>query len=903
MAAVNVTSLEELRKVPAEKVQWPAYTMNDPAVAPYFSGYFEDPGFLPASADQLWAAGKVNPKSIMVGYASKDGTAAFYSVAPTMGYVVGDKNQTTAKDYEEAIRKVWGSNADAVLLQYPLSRFEGSPQKAFLQVDADSNVICPSYQLLQYAQAADIPSWAFQFAHFIPSKRSDGWGCSNGPELDVAPPRRGAYTKLFATHGDDVKFVFGNEVGPDGLGPPNNRTVCTFTPGERMLSEKIRARWASFAASGQPFAWPEYVGRAEVAPTLILSDAETDGLGIASQAGLHAADCSFWQRLWAQPSINFVPGEEERSAWELWAEALLLRILESLSEHGLHAPEFIAALYDSVRFAEAVNEVRLERGSEFIIKYDNVLSGVEAIRRNGDPFRGGINFDDVNELGLEGRIDEMSKTYREAPSVWVVLDLVSNFQPVFVFKVWIFLLAWYTSMSQDNRNGYLWFPTFKRANTLQYLVLGESIGSAVSRPGQMDGKEDVAWTRGKNMLLQFRVCGSTLGKSDMMHSDDLDMNAKKEDIEELTNGYGPDLQKAEVWASSTPFIDGRPKAQSVHWFIGAVEAIGCICSAAVAVSVCNEEPEPDPGQDNQDARRFAKEEAQILRDLAWLLMLSACFFFELKFIVPLIADFEFGAFCGDSCHLRQTKNFKLISSDCFACTGALAFCWSLVVLTAFFDVYYIFYAGTAIFGYCMGEWRGLRNVLSTALRHLDLDSSPTAHIPGVFSQTEKASRVMSDGEAMQAVFGVSWRMAWSRIVEALYEDHVISSDQANAMVKAASTVRWDDEKGMKTVALKGLTPDQFSRLRFTATQLRNGIPAKDASKFGALSRCISALEVYVRTPEGGHKRPEPWHATRVNHPCRMVTELVHVVSTENSASRRTDFHCRSCLFFKTDTGI
>ena len=84
--------------------------------------------------------------------------------------------RTTLKDYEEAIRKVWGSNSDAapwpisahlgpscpadhinqshqpiaaqVLRQYPLSRFEGSPQKAFLQVDADSNVICPSYQLL-----------------------------------------------------------------------------------------------------------------------------------------------------------------------------------------------------------------------------------------------------------------------------------------------------------------------------------------------------------------------------------------------------------------------------------------------------------------------------------------------------------------------------------------------------------------------------------------------------------------------------------------------------------------------------------------------------------------------------------------------------------------------------------
>lgn len=120
----------------------------------------------------------------------------------------------------------------------------------------------------------------------------------------------------------EVKFVFGNEVGPDGLGPPNNRTVCTFSPGERMLSEKIRyletslvwekkpmsltflyiydphfcfdlqaflhflslsgpiffrkkkqciqkgARWASFAASGEPFAWPQYLGKATVAPTL-----------------------------------------------------------------------------------------------------------------------------------------------------------------------------------------------------------------------------------------------------------------------------------------------------------------------------------------------------------------------------------------------------------------------------------------------------------------------------------------------------------------------------------------------------------------------------------------------------------------------------------------------------------
>eukprot|EP00913_Durusdinium_trenchii_P032024 g29993.t1 len=228
MAAANVSSLAELREVPAEKVQWPAYTMNDPA---------------------LWAEGKVNPEAIMVGFNSKDGTAAFYGVAPTMGYVPPDENQTGANDYEKAIRKVWGTNADAVLQQYPLSRFDGSPQKAFLQADADSMVICPSYQLLRYAQAMDVPSWAFEFAHFIPSARPDGFGCSNGPELDA---------------------------GPDGVGPPNNRTLCTFTASERALSEEMRARWASFAASGQPMSWPRYLGPAATAPTLVLSDTTDD---------------------------------------------------------------------------------------------------------------------------------------------------------------------------------------------------------------------------------------------------------------------------------------------------------------------------------------------------------------------------------------------------------------------------------------------------------------------------------------------------------------------------------------------------------------------------------------------------------------------------------------------------
>lgn len=96
-------------------------------------------------------------------------------------------------------------------------------------------------------------------------------------------------------------------------------------------------------------------------------------------------------------------------------EALLLRLLESLAEQGLHAPEFLQALFDRVRFGTATDDVRVAVGFEFVIKYDLVLSAVEALRRCGDPFRGGVNFDDVNAVGLEGSIDELTKTYREAP--------------------------------------------------------------------------------------------------------------------------------------------------------------------------------------------------------------------------------------------------------------------------------------------------------------------------------------------------------------------------------------------------------------------------------------------------------------------------------------------------------
>ena len=53
-------------------------------------------------------------------------------------------------------------------------------------------------------------TWSYEFAHYIPSRlRADGFGCSNGPELDVSPPRQSEYTSHGPVKQDSPKDFVG----------------------------------------------------------------------------------------------------------------------------------------------------------------------------------------------------------------------------------------------------------------------------------------------------------------------------------------------------------------------------------------------------------------------------------------------------------------------------------------------------------------------------------------------------------------------------------------------------------------------------------------------------------------------------------------------------------------------
>eukprot|EP00439_Symbiodinium_sp_Y106_P081492 s640_g20.t1 len=384
-----------------------------------------------------------------------------------------------------------------------------------------------------------------------------------------------------------------------------------------------------------------------------------------------------------------------RNPWELWVEALLLRLLESLSEQGLHAPEYVAAVYDQIRWGE-VDEVKLPLNSSFLIKYDDVLRGVEAIRKNGDPFRGG----DVNELGLEGSLDQMSKTYREASSMWVVLDLLSNFQPVLIVKAWIFVLAWYCFLSEEGRNGYIWYPTFKRANALQYIAMCDCSAAAVleilnlfhglgqrtelrgvGKGGRVQ-KNLVRWLIRRLFTLVVATCGAVTVFT-YRHIEDIDLNKTTEDsgerlamfflvsfvyacagpdIKELTHGYSEEQRQALTAAAlvilvrfiafalvtrpyAIPFIDGRPQKKPSATTLQALRPLNA--SAPLLRSAMNSQmsgarrsmerdaEEPGAAVQDQDSAGLKQEEVRLLREFAWIVMLLACFLFEMRFIVSL----------------------------------------------------------------------------------------------------------------------------------------------------------------------------------------------------------------------------------------------------------------------------
>merc|ERR1712113_350019 len=72
LKAHGAQTIDDLRSIPAAKIQWPDEWMSDATKAPWFSAYFEDESVLPESAETLWKRGAINPKEVIVSFTSRD---------------------------------------------------------------------------------------------------------------------------------------------------------------------------------------------------------------------------------------------------------------------------------------------------------------------------------------------------------------------------------------------------------------------------------------------------------------------------------------------------------------------------------------------------------------------------------------------------------------------------------------------------------------------------------------------------------------------------------------------------------------------------------------------------------------------------------------------------------------
>mmetsp|Transcript_55584 Transcript_55584/g.121750 ORF Transcript_55584/g.121750 Transcript_55584/m.121750 type:complete len:554 (-) Transcript_55584:150-1811(-) len=300
LRGLGAKSVEELRGVPAEKIQWPSRWMTNLSVAPYFPAYFHDEELVPGGPAARYEKGLLNPDRLWVQTTTMDGTAAFYGTAPTLGFVSPDANQTDAEHWEAAMRKAWGSLAPKVMKQYNLERFQGQVQRSFVQADADAFVICPSRLVAAHA-AKHIPAHLSLFAH---NQRNN---CDLGVDLDVTAPN--ATTPGWASHAADLQYSFGTEVGPNGvLGPPAPRVFCLKPAGspERRLATMAMDHLLTFARSGSAAGpgWPRYTPEEPV--LFRYSVPEDDGVEAGVVSDPAAADCAFWAQLSAEEEMEVV---------------------------------------------------------------------------------------------------------------------------------------------------------------------------------------------------------------------------------------------------------------------------------------------------------------------------------------------------------------------------------------------------------------------------------------------------------------------------------------------------------------------------------------------------------------------------------------------------------------------
>jgi len=502
---------------------------------------------------------------------------------------------------------------------------------------------------------------------------------------------------------------------------------------------------------------------------------------ICSGGAMSAEDLRTFQRA-VQENTN-------RSDSRLFAEALLLRVMESIGEQMLQCPERLSyLLFKIFRDSGGLEETG---PVTFSLDFEVLQDGLHQMNVHANPYTRakmpsgrwelGLNFDDINESGIQCR-EVVSKTYKEPASIFVIIDFFLCYRVPIMIKLYCLAISGYIYLGSGwgddistKHNGTLWSPKWLRINYLQYIAM---LDAAIWSFLEVLLIFYVAWQRGPSLgrhspgipglkwLLEhlFNAALSMMGYLWVYSARSF-----------LRKPWGCSHSDAgECVDPRTANLFGTLHVALTYW----------VCRVVVFVLMHNKQVPiflhgtPDSKSRKAAGHGFLKNWALDARvNFAWLCMLTCCVFAEVVLLLPTMKGLDWNMTCGmdllgDVTGLPSqrgacSESEQVWAFGCVTCVSSVLVGWWLVILGSFVDIYFVFYLASAVVGSVMGHKRHLNDLKNTSLP-IDL-------------------REHQGKEAIlfERAFGPGWQHIWRVMVKGLLAESLVSPKQASGLLQAA----------------------------------------------------------------------------------------------------------------------
>lgn len=215
-----------------------------------------DGDFLKQSPDYSIATGNVSKVPVILGTTLDEGPMFLSWLMDAVAIESHD-------DYYQALERVFGKNADAIVAAYPEEDFP-SAHDALAKVNGDAFFVCPTRTMAKNLSANGIDTYLYSF-EFEPEK---------GMLVDT----------MGVHHAIEIAYIFNMD-----------STLVTLGESDKELAETMGQAWTDFANTGSPntddtpLQWPGY--KADTGTALVFNRP------VSTRAGHRSEICDFWAEL------------------------------------------------------------------------------------------------------------------------------------------------------------------------------------------------------------------------------------------------------------------------------------------------------------------------------------------------------------------------------------------------------------------------------------------------------------------------------------------------------------------------------------------------------------------------------------------------------------------------------